>query len=330
MISTDSLCFMQRDPPHAIKTLSGTTPEVIEAETGFSKAQLFTYYDQDHMTGVDISQDEQAAAVMTFSQHTKIHEPLQGARRLRQLDLLQRIVVALPKSAVPKIGATLGRAYQDHETPTIKELLLYAHIKETMGQKSENLLYAMQKLENIIQQHFLDKLYMLDEQQERDLFDKTSSLFEKSVAIDLYKEYAHKRKTEKVNTYLSSIKEALLASITHLLTKEEMQGLRDQIDKEILTQEAYAGMQSDIEVHAGFSPDQKQHAFFCPKPRNTRVQAKQQEKVHDKQDAKQQDNLNEYLNQVESRRLGSVYPISDKDFSRELFLATSLPFQKKQ
>ena len=153
--SQGNLCFMQRD--HTIKALSGTTPEIIEMETGFKKHQLLTYYDQDHMTGVDIAQDEEAIAFTTMSEHTKIHEILQGVRRLRQLDLLQKVVMGLPKSALDSIQSTLKKTYRANEVPPIKDLLLYANIKEAKGQKPENMQYCLQKMENIVQQHIIQQ-----------------------------------------------------------------------------------------------------------------------------------------------------------------------------
>ena len=128
--ATDQLCFMQKDPPYTVKRLTGTTPEIIAEETGFSNSELFTYYDQDHMTGVDIHQDELAHAIVTMKKGTKIHEVLQGTRRMRQLDFMQRIIIALPKSSLPSIGETLQKQFKEGEAPSIKELLLYAHINE--------------------------------------------------------------------------------------------------------------------------------------------------------------------------------------------------------
>jgi hypothetical protein len=323
--ATDDLCFMQRDPPHAIKILSGTTPEVIEAETGFSKDQLFTYYDQDHMTGVDIAQDDQAVAVMTMSRHTKIHELLQGARRMRQLDLQQRIMVALPKNALPRISAELNTSFKEGEVPSIKQLLLFAHLNEARGQKGENLLYALQKVENLIQQLILDRLYTLDVAQERALFDKTSDLFEKSVAIDLYLEYAHKRGTAKIQDYMNSVKKTLLAPLEPLLPPAELQALSQSIDQEILTQQTYAGMPSQVEVPASFSPDQKQHPLPVQNRETSRIQAKQQERISAKLESKKQENIEEtqqeYLKQVESRRIGKKESLEERNFPRELFFS---------
>lgn len=320
---TDSLCFMQRDPPYTIKILSGTTPETIESETGFEMRQLFTYYDQDHMTGVDIAQDEESVGVMTMSRHTKIHEDLQGSRRLRQLDFLQRILVALPKSAVGHVGETLHTTFGSQEVPTIKQLLLFAHIKERWGQKGENLLFAMQKLENVIQQHILDKLYVLGKEEERALFGKTSYLFEKSVAIDLIKEYAHQRKPVDIDVYFKAIEDTLLEPLKTVLSPIELQELRTLIDKQILTDDAFAGMQPTMDVHAGFAPDRMEHPLSVQNRETSRVQAQQQERVSEKLEVKEQESLNEFLSQVESRRQGARETRVDVDFTKEVFFSES-------
>ena len=129
---------MQKDPPHAIKTLTMSTQEAIEAETGFTKSELFTYYDQHHMTGVDISQDPETIGVVTMSEDTKIHEMLQGARLLRQLDFAQRIEMAIPKKALEKIESQLHRNFQKR-APQIRDLLLYAYVEEVKDQRNKPL-----------------------------------------------------------------------------------------------------------------------------------------------------------------------------------------------
>ena len=49
-----------------------------------------------------------------------------------------------------------------------------------------------------MQQYILDKLFkMEDPAKERELFEHSAYLFEKSVAVNLYKEYAHPRKKKR-------------------------------------------------------------------------------------------------------------------------------------
>ena len=116
--------------------------------------------------------------------------------------------MAVPINSLSKINATLKprRAYSQNNVPSIKTLLLHSHIVEAKGQKQENMLYCMQKMENIIQQKILDILFQdhsIDD--EVALFDKTAYLFEKSAAVDLYKEYARKRKLTQMPVYLNKI-----------------------------------------------------------------------------------------------------------------------------
>jgi hypothetical protein len=145
------------------------------------------------------------------------------------------------------------------------------------------------------------------------------------VAIDLYKEYAHKRKNADTPDYFDSIKNALLSPLEPLLPSSEYRSLGELIDKEILNPIAFQGMQPKTEVAAGFVPQQKEHAFAVQNRETSRVQAKQQERISDKQEAKKQENieqrLQEYLNQVESRRGEGGFAGEDKEFPKKLFFS---------
>jgi ankyrin repeat protein len=318
--ASDKLCFMQRDPPNSVKTLSGTTTEVIEAETGFSKAQLFTYYDQDHVTGIDISQDEQAAALVTMSRHTKIPKFLQGVRRMRRLDGSQRVLVALSRSAVPQFESVLHKTYAKEQAPTIRDALFFIHLKEAMGQKAENLLYALQKMENFVQKVCLDQLYeMNNPAQERKWFSLVSDLFEKNAAIDLVKEYAHKRKPEKMAAYLRSIKKTLFDILARAASPLNCQNGRKKIEETIFNPEVLSGIESEIEVYAGFSPDQKQHAFAVQNRETSRLHFRQNATVH--VGVLQHTLLNKYLNQVESKRAARGAAKNELECSKEFFFS---------
>lgn len=318
---TGKLCMMQCDPPHGVKKISKTTPEAIKAETGLSNDQLFTYYDQDHTTGIDITQDEEAIGITTMSEHTEIHEILQGTRRLRQLDLMQRVEMVVPESALDKIATTSGKEFVAG-LPTIKDLLLYANITETDGQKQENMLYCLQKMENLVQQFILDKLYHLDENSEKELFAKTGYLFEKNVAVDLYKEYAKARKSYSKQEYLGTIREMLLGPLQGVLDPKEIDQLRLAINTDVLNDQALKGIESEIDVSHGFNPLEPAVPLANRNSETSRLQVKQQERISEQQQVQEQESMNIYLNQVESRRNAS-YGLLHKEspFSPEQFFS---------
>ena len=50
----------------------------------------------------------------------------------------------------------------------------------------------------------------MGEADERALFEKTAYLFEKSVAVDLLREFAHKRGSADIKTYMTTIRNTFL------------------------------------------------------------------------------------------------------------------------
>lgn len=315
-----NLCFMQRDPPNSIKTLSMTTPEAIEAETGFKTSQLFTYYDQEHMTGVDIEQDEECIAITTMSEHTMIHEYLQGVRRLRQLDKLQRIITAIPKGAVESIQETLGKTYKSGIAPNIKDLFLYSHIKEAQNQKTENMPYCLQKMENLVQQLILDKLFPMDISDERALFKDCAYLFEKNVAIDLYKQFAHKQEAISSVDYLNKVKISLTEPLIAILPQKEVDDLRHAIDNQVLKSDVFKGIEPTVNIP---SSSVKNNDLTIPTTGHNRETSRLQTKQQVRSGITQQtadmshESLSEYLNQAEGRWKRPVMGASDDFVIRE-------------
>lgn len=332
-----NLMFMQRDPPNTVTRITKTSPEAIALETGFKNDELFTYYDQEHMTGVDIKQDDETIALMTMSEHTKIHEDLQGSRRLRQLDNLQKIKMVLPRTVVGKIESTLKKTYAQGEVPKIKDLLLYACIKEAEGQKLENMVFCMQKMENVVQQYILDKLYDMDVDKERELFKLSSYLFEKCVAVDLYKEYAHKRQNVPIMVYLTSIKNTFLNPLVDILPKEEIDALRKTIDELILNESTLKGLDKDIDVSHGFKPEDPQIPLTSQINETTRLAVKLQQDVAQKVQVAEQVMENQYLREIESQKKKGSQHRNDISFTPDEFFdhkfsipADSIDFSAKK
>lgn len=260
--ASGNLCFMSKDRPANIIQLSGQDADTIEKETGLDKEGIFTYYDQEHITGTDIHQAKDAIAVLTWSEHTQIHEALQGSRRLRGLDDQQRLTHAVSKGAINKIEKV--------GSPTIKNLILYAHLNEIEVMREDNFMYCIQKIEDAVCQFVLDALYVLDEEAEDQLFHRCSSLFEKNTVINLYLEYAHKRHEMKMEDYLPHVKNQML----NVLTIAGMDGvdlLNKTIDDKIITP-SLPTLKPKIAVSA--------NVVSAPLNRETtRVQYREQQKV---------------------------------------------------
>ncbi|HEV8052858.1 MAG TPA: DUF3645 domain-containing protein, partial [Parachlamydiaceae bacterium] len=162
-----SLYFMNKHQTgHPLK-LSGTRPEIIQKETGYNPDLLFVYYDQEHITGTDIQLGKKTKAIITWSEHTKIHDALQGGRRLRELDLQQRLISAVEKGALSKIGSKLQKpslaelviGKVDPKKNSIQDLVLFSHLNEYEELREENILFCLQDMANTLQQCALNIAY---------------------------------------------------------------------------------------------------------------------------------------------------------------------------
>ena len=106
--ASGSLFFMNKDQTAHPQKLTGTRPEIIQKETGYPPRLLFTYYDQDHITGTDILQEKDTIAVMTGG-NTPIHAKYQGGRRLRGLFEGQRLISTFEQGDLSKIGTKINK-----------------------------------------------------------------------------------------------------------------------------------------------------------------------------------------------------------------------------
>lgn len=245
---TAQLCWMPRQAPDEWIFLSGFAPEIIQQETGFGPAERFTYYDQDHITGTDIDQMADAVALLSANEKTELYEMCQGPRRMRGLDRDQRIVIALSRGAQPAIADALGSQFQEGRSPDIAEFLLFTCICENSARLSKNLMLAMQKIDQALQQHVLDLLIQLDDDKEEALFQPASFLYDKSTAIDYYKLYAFERQQMPMESFLSGYLENQLKRLQDALPPADIEALRTYLHREVLNPETLLGIPKTIDT----------------------------------------------------------------------------------
>lgn len=75
--------------------LTNTDSKQIVRTLNCSLDECFTYYDQKHTTGIDITQDENAHAIMTIDEQTMKRDSFQGGMRMRKLSEKQSITIAI-------------------------------------------------------------------------------------------------------------------------------------------------------------------------------------------------------------------------------------------
>lgn len=299
-----TLCFMNKEHPEFPQKLSGTRPETIQKETGYPPNLLFTYYDQDHITGTDIKQAKDTIAVLTWSEHTKIHESFQGGRRLRELAMQQRLVSAVEQGSLGKMGSKLNKpslttvevGKLDPSKGSIRDLILFSHLEEVESQREDNLLFCLQDIENTLQEFILDKLYQSPTHIERKLFTQASHLFVKNIAVDLYLEYAFKREKIPIEDYLIAVQKRLIAPLEQVLEKRETDELNLKF-KEILTK-ALPGLHPKIEVSRAFV--ETNEGSTQRNSEGTMVQFREQQKETAKETAKEAERVQENVSQQEN------------------------------
>lgn len=181
------------------------------------------------------------------------------------------------------------------------------------------MLFCLQKLENIVQQYILDNLYELEASKECELFAKTSYLFEKNVTIDLFKEYAHKRKTVPIDVYLNTIKATLLDPLMGIMPQDELDMLSTTIDTEVLTAHTLSGLDKEINVSHAFSPSKPFAPLANHNHETSRLRVKQQQRQTEKIQVSEQERLNEYLKQVEKINKSATNTRDETTFKRDEF-----------
>lgn len=303
--ATGALYFMNKNQPDKPQKLSGTRPETIRKETGYPPSLLFSYYDQDHITGTDILQEKDTKAIITWSEHTKIHEELQGGRRLRELPLQQRLITAVEQGALSKMGSKLDKPGMasievgkiDPSEASMKDLVLFSHLAEAEAQREENLLFCLQDIENNFQEYILDTIYDLPLEKERELFARASHLFAKNIALDLYLEYAFKRQQMPVKDYLIETHRRLMAPLIDVLEERKVDEFNFKLEQ--IIDKYLPGLKPTIEVSRHFL--ESHEAIGRRNSEGTMVQFREQEKATAKQAERVQENvaLQQSLNQTE-------------------------------
>jgi len=126
--------------------LKGSDPEDIAA-TGFTSKQIFTYYDQNHTTGMDIPQKIGASAVLFVSRLTLSRDLWQAAGRMRGITTKGQKIVPVMSAAeaatIMKKGPVL----------TFNEVERHCKALEMLQNKEDNLRATVQKMQNVALQY---------------------------------------------------------------------------------------------------------------------------------------------------------------------------------
>lgn len=279
--NNDQLCFINKSQPNDITVLSGTTKEIVQVETGFPIDSLFTFFGNSNIEGFDIAMGDEIKAIVTVGEQNRKHQLFQGSRRLRKLQDMQRIVVAVKQGSLYAIGNSIqkpemanlqiGKARQARLS--VKDLILHMHLNTEREQLPNNLSLAIQKMENIAQEKVLSSLYRLPEEKSKELFKKAESLFDKQVSVDFYAQYAQGMKYIDSAEYLNAYKEHLLRIMKTCFDTTVVNEIKTLCENEVITP-ILTQIPERVEVPASFDP-----ATFAPRNDNTQNSTQLQTRV---------------------------------------------------
>ncbi|MDP1835201.1 MAG: hypothetical protein Q8K75_04645 [Chlamydiales bacterium] len=223
--------------------LSGSSADTIAQETGLDDKSLITYYDEEHITGTNLRQMPTAEAIVTVKETTTMPKLLQGARRMRDLDGLQRILMGLPYDVMLFMQEMLRK-----DSLSTSDVVLFTNILEAEAQRENNLPFALQKLVNEFEQLVLDRLYALPQSEEIALFAKVGSIFAKETSTDLVTAYTNQRQSVETPEYLIQELTKLKAIVEIAFTKEEVSTVCQRISDQIMTPRKLKEMRSHVSI----------------------------------------------------------------------------------
>jgi len=283
--------------------------------TKYRKEELFTYYDQDHITGTHIHQLADAIAIATFSDQTMLYKLLQGDRRMRLLDFYQRIFTAVPRSSILARG---------EKKPLIHDVVLSAHLKSAEMKERLNFLYGLQKLSNLVQQYLLDKCYA-NILTRATVFRECGMLFRRDITVNLYMQYALGKAEVDRKAYLQWVKEQLLKPLRPLTLPRGDFEILDQQLARIIEWTIEQGVQAKIEVPKQWETSTVGQTL----PQNadgTMVQMRQQERTRLSEHEKDQENQDlDLWNSLSESDAAEIVDLTEREFFSPQFATVETP-----
>ena len=119
-------------------------PESVTKTTGFELTQRFTFYDQRHITGSDITQPPNSIALLTFGSRNLLRDVLQGALRMRKFMTTQKVFLAITPDVISYYNSLLSSKVDNLKTSNIIALSAY---NEDEKQARENAALSFTKID---------------------------------------------------------------------------------------------------------------------------------------------------------------------------------------
>jgi hypothetical protein len=218
--SEQVLCAIDINKPQAPIILKTSDTDEINRILGSAPNERFTYYDQVRTLGTDITQDDNAHALVLVDQKTSLQAFLQGSMRMRGLRQNQTIEIV---------------AEQQLKTLSRNQLILQFEKTDHRILLMDNLFAAKAKMANLIRRNCLDFIQNIPAEQAKKksgLAKALKAFFISNSSPDLFELYGALTQNQKTDAILNSYKTRILGLFAQSLeeaainyTAEEMSSL---------------------------------------------------------------------------------------------------------
>ena len=240
------------DASENLMVLEKDNPVPIPLEhSSLTKEERYTLYDQKHTTGSDIKQAFTAVGLVTISQHTTLRNLLQSVRRMRGLDLGQKIEFVIDQEVRELILTTLetvmGKKVEGELT--LAEILLFVAYNQAILKGDNNHRALKQKMKAILQKEVFKVLLDLSVEV-KDIprfFKDVEKLFVTPNPLSTWEMFGNIEQEEESKQVIASEVEALLKSKS-FETIENNPQLAQRIDGESLKIEIQNIAQKTLEI----------------------------------------------------------------------------------
>lgn len=183
---------------HTIISLDNKSDEKdIYAKLQCPPAERFTYYDQVRTTGTDITQADNAHALVTISENTTQSNLLQGVKRFRQFHANQSVTLIAPHYLSDRIQARLDSVLHFVQKNQNEQLCREVHFNG-----------ALEEFKTILKSDLLTHIYSLEDPVEQsELFALIASLFSEEFKINYFANYGSIDTSEPATSYFLTLSE---------------------------------------------------------------------------------------------------------------------------
>ena len=154
-----------------IKKLQSSDSKIIETELGCSAQERFTYYDQEHTLGSDISQANEAVGLLTIDMTLgEISKSLQAAKRMRNLgtsgSTRQSLIIAVNELAD-----------ENRYVINTEQVLQKLSFNEQKTLATDHFRAGLKKIHNIFRNDLLQRILQQTDPNKRDALSRAAHAF---------------------------------------------------------------------------------------------------------------------------------------------------------